>query len=239
MIGGARGIGAAIVRRLGAAGARCHVSSRRPVGGGPSAGVTSSIADVRSLEDIRGLVAAAAEAMDGLDALVYCAGTAAVGPFEAMTEQDWSAVHDVNLRGYAFSIQAALPYLRSAPDGAVVGLSSQAARRGQALIGAYTASKAGMEGLTRALAVELAPQVRVNAVAPGIVRTAMIVEDFERQAALSGKSEREVEERTRRRIPSGRFQTPESVAAAVTFLLSSEAADITGAIVGVDGGMTA
>jgi NAD(P)-dependent dehydrogenase (short-subunit alcohol dehydrogenase family) len=184
------------------------------------------------------MVDEAADALGTIDALVYCAGTAAVGPIERLTPQLWDEVYQVNTRGFGLAIQAMLPGWRAAGNGCAVVLSSQAARRAQALISAYTASKSAVEGLIRALALELAPQVRINGVAPGIVPTDMILEDFSRQAALDGSTVAEVTEHTLARIPLGRFQQASAVAEAVSFLISPAARDITGHVLAVDGGMS-
>ncbi|WP_228559307.1 SDR family NAD(P)-dependent oxidoreductase [Catenulispora pinisilvae] len=204
----------------------------------PSAAGWSS-GDVSRPEDIVRMVAEATTALGRVDSLVYCPAVAEVGPIESLTPQAWTTVLEVNIRGFGLAVSALLPQWRAAGIGRAVVLSSQAARRGQALISAYTASKAGLEGLVRALAVELAPVVRVNAVAPGIVLTPMIEEDFRRQAAAADVDPEEIARRTAQRIPLGSFQRPESVAAMVVFLLGRGAADITGQCIAVDGGMTA
>lgn len=238
VIGGARGIGAAVVARVVADGWRCHATTRRAPAAG-TASVTWSRADVRSPADITRAVAEALGALGRLDALVYCAGTAAVGPVEHLTAAAWDEVFETNTRGFGLAVQAALPHWRANGDGCAVVLSSQAARAGQPLISAYSAAKAALEGLVRSLAVELAPQVRLNAVAPGIVVTDMIMEDFARQAALEGVPIAAVRRRTVARIPLGRFQPAAAVAAAVAFLISPAGRDITGHVLAVDGGMSA
>jgi NAD(P)-dependent dehydrogenase (short-subunit alcohol dehydrogenase family) len=243
IVGGARGIGLSIAERLIREGATCVVTSRADGTSGQAEKHQAKgrlrflVGNPGTHAGVTQLVDGTLTCMGGLDGLIYSAATAAVGPVHTLTTADVDAVFDVNVKGFLYAVQAALPHLQRASDPCVIAISSQAARRGQSLVGAYAASKGAVEALVRCLAIELAPRIRVNAVAPGIVLTDMIYEDFLRQAMLEGSTEDAIAERTRGRIPLRRFQEPESVAAAVMFLLSVP--DVTGHILAVDGGMTA
>lgn len=161
-----------------------------------------------------------------VDALALCAGVSYTGLLAGMTDAQWRRVLDVNLSGAFYLLRALTPGMVSRRKGAVVAVSSMWGRAGASCEAAYSASKAALIGLTRALAKELGPSgVRVNCVAPGVIDTRMMDEHSpETKAALAEET------------PLGRLGTPEDVARAVAFLLSDDAAFITGQTLGVDGG---
>lgn len=182
-------------------------------------------ANVAKQGDVEALLGKILEAWDGLDVLVNNAGVVYRTPFSDVTLREWDDVVSVNLTGAFLSSQAAAPSLRQR-SGAIVNVASI-----RGLIGgsspAYAASKGGLLALTKTLARDLAPHVRVNAVAPGYTETAA-------HAHLT------VEQRVRiaERIPLGRFAEPEEIARAVLFLASKRAGYITGQVLIVDGGLT-
>jgi NAD(P)-dependent dehydrogenase (short-subunit alcohol dehydrogenase family) len=233
--GGARGIGLVIARTLLDRGARVTIGATSQAsldeaneGLGPSDRLASVAADLRFPEGGQTVAAGARNAFGTIDALVANAGLYDQGSADAMTEERWDRVIDTNLKSTFFSIQAALPALRHA-GGAVVVISSYngvAGARGD--VSAYGAAKAGLINLTRALALDLAPDIRVNAIAPGYVET-------EKLLALDGAEE--IIEALSRETPLGRLVRREEIAHAVVFALENEA--LTGTTINIDGGRSA
>jgi len=195
--------------------------------------------DIRSAAACREAVAAAAAWGGGLDVLVNAAGVWLEGPAGTVAEDDWDRVLDINLKGAFFLISAAIPHLAAA-RGAVVNIASDAGLVGNSGAAVYCASKGGLVLLSKALALELAPQgIRVNAVCPGDVATPMI----EHQAnAYGGGDPDAYKRRLLGHYPQGesaRFIQAEEVAGFIHYLCQPGAAPITGAALPIDFGVTA
>jgi len=176
-------------------------------------------------------VADAADRLGGLDGVVASAGIIKLLASADTSNADWSRIIDVNLTASFSLARAATPFLKAAGNAAMVLISSQIGLVGHQRAAAYAASKAGINGLAKSLALELAEKnVRVNAVAPGPIATDMT-------AATRADPERY--EALRAAIPMGRFGSAEEIADLVVFLLSDKAGFITGQVVVADGGFTA
>ncbi|MCZ7526685.1 MAG: SDR family oxidoreductase [Acidimicrobiia bacterium] len=226
--GAAGGIGAAIVDRL--AKADYEVVAGDVADPGPERpGVHPVRLDVTSPDDVAAAVAAAAE-RGRFRALVNCAGFLRSTPVDGTAEADVEATVAVNLVGTMRVCRAAAAALRA--PAAIVNIGSIAAASGSAPgVSAYGATKAGLEGYTRALACELGPRdVRVNLLAPGFVRAPM--------SELLRSTPRG-EERLVRQVPLGRLAEPEEIAEVVEFLLSERASYVNGVVLPVDGGTLA
>jgi NAD(P)-dependent dehydrogenase (short-subunit alcohol dehydrogenase family) len=190
--------------------------------------------DVRSFEEVGRAVADAERALGGLDGLVNNAGVNAYFDAVAMNEDDWDSVFAVDLKAAWMLAKAVLPELIER-RGAVVNISSIQARLTLRGFFPYAAAKAGLEGLTRSLALDYAPAgVRVNAVAPGYTDTRLVQEwlDLQDDPAAARDS-------MLAKIPLGRMADPREIGDAVVFLLSDKAAAITGATLAVDCGVGA
>jgi NAD(P)-dependent dehydrogenase (short-subunit alcohol dehydrogenase family) len=184
--------------------------------------------DVRKRGDADTLVALAISSFGRLDIAFNNAGIEAVGSIVDVTDEDYDRVFDTNVRGVVHSVRAQVPAMRAA-GGVIVLTSSTAGSRGFAGASLYTASKHAVEGLGRALALELAPlRIRVNVVAPGPTDTAML------DRFTGGNPGR-----LAARVPLGRAATAEEVARAAVWLSTDEAAFVSGVVLPVNGGLTA
>ena len=184
-------------------------------------------ANVAEWTDVKAMVEQVVKDLGRVDILVNNAGITRDGLLLRMKEEDWNLVLDVNLTGTFHGTKAVLPFLMKQRGGAIVNIASVVGVMGNAGQANYAASKAGVIGLTKAVAREYASRgVTVNAVAPGFIDTAMT-------HALVGESR----DALLKQIPLGRLGTPDDVAQAVRFLVSPAAAYITGHVLHVNGGM--
>lgn len=236
--GGGTGIGRAIARRLAEEGARVVVAGRRPVpldetvglirgAGGDAEAVRGDLTDE---VDAKRIVAETVRLYGSLSVLVNNAGSIRRDrPAGATTSAEWRELLDANLSSAFFVSRAALPKLQDA-GGAIVNVASTLAVVSVPGTAAYQAAKAGLLGLTRSMAVDYAPKVRVNAVLPGLVHTPLSYVDRPEFDELRPQFERS--------HPMGRIGRPEDVAGAVAYLASADAAWVTGTNLVVDGGFS-
>ena len=230
--GASGGIGAGIARVLHAAGATVGLSGTRvepleALAAELGAGATVLACDLSDPEAVEGLVKRAVEAMGSVDILVNNAGITRDGLAMRMSDDDWQAVLDVNLTAAFRLCRAAIRRMMKARWGRIVNISSVVGQTGNGGQVNYAASKAGLVGMSKSLAAEVASRgITVNAVAPGFIETAMTekLNDAQRAGILGA-------------VPAGRMGTPAEIAAAVLYLASPEAGYVTGATLHVNGGM--
>lgn len=227
ILGATGGIGAALARRVAARGATpillARDAARLEALAAEIPGAEAHVVDVTDTAALKSAIVALGSPLSGL---AYCVGSILLKPATRLTEADLADTYRLNVIGAAMAVQAAIPALQ-AGEGSVVLFSSVAARAGFANHLAIGAAKAAVEGMTVALAAELAPQVRVNAIAPSLTRT-RIAEPLTRNPAMA--------EAIGKLHPIPRLGEPEDVAALADFLLSPDAGWITGQVIGVDGG---
>ena len=186
--------------------------------------------DVTDPENVQQMVEHTVKGFGGVDILVNNVGITYRQPFSDLTAESFSKILDINLTSMVHCVLACQPHLLKSDHPAIVNITSVNAYATIKGMGAYPASKAGIIGLTQSLALDLAPHIRVNAVAPGVILTetwSKQVEDVD--AAMANRL---------RYIPRKRVGTPEDIGNAVAFLASDDADFITGVVVRVDGGMS-
>jgi 3-oxoacyl-[acyl-carrier protein] reductase len=233
--GASQGIGRDTAMALAAAGAKVAVAARNEeklvalveeivAAGGEALAVKMDVADA---EQVKVGFKAIVEKFGRLDILVNNAAITRDGLAMRMKLEDWETVLRINLTGAHLCIQQALATMMRARAGRIINIASVVAQMGNAGQANYVAAKAGLIGLTKAIAIEISSRnITVNAVAPGFIETPMT-------DVLTDK----VKEELKTRIPLGRMGSPRDVAAAIVFLASDEAGYITGHVLDVNGGM--
>ncbi len=233
--GASRGIGRAIALALASEGARIVASARNAetlnnlvdeikAQGGEAVAV---VGDVALSSDAEHLIDTAMQAFGTVDILVNNAGITRDGLIARMKDEDWDAVLDTNLKGAFYCTRAAVKVMSKQKSGRVINISSVVGEMGNAGQANYAASKAGLLGLTKSVAREMARRnITVNAITPGFITTDMTDE-------LPDK----IKEQLTSQIPLGTLGRVEDIAYAVSFLASDRAAYITGQVLGVNGGM--
>jgi NAD(P)-dependent dehydrogenase (short-subunit alcohol dehydrogenase family) len=201
-------------------------------------GIRQQECDVCDLGSLKSLIdGAAAEHGERLDILINNAGVVQVGQVDQIDEANWDHVLDTNLKAAFFGVKFALPHMRAAGGGAVVNTASNAGLLPRAHDPVYSTSKLAVVGLTRSLALSLAPRrIRVNAVCPGPVADTRIMEDGLAEEADPQTAAEQYIAASPLASAYGRMNTPEEIAAAIAYLVSDAASMVTGTMIAIDGG---
>jgi len=233
--GSSRGIGAAVARQLAAAGYGVCINyvenegvanalvSEIEQSGGRAIAVRGDVGD---RDQVQRLIDETAAAFGGIRIIVNNAGFSQHKTLDQLTVEDWNHSMAVNLSAAMFTAQAALPFLQKEPWGRIVNVCSLRAMTGSDHGSHYAAAKAGLIGLTKSLALELAPTITVNAISPGYTRTDM------NAAALAAR-----EDQIAAKIPAHKVAEPDEIAAVIAFLASEGAVYVTGQTINVNGGL--
>ena len=233
--GGTRGIGLAIAEGFNDAGASVVIASRKADAvdeavahlrsrGGEATGVAAHMGD---LDDVQRIVTTTLETHGQIDIVVNNAATALTQPLGQLTADAWTKVHDVNLRGPVFLIEAALPSLTASPHAAIVNVLSAGAYLASTTTAMYSGTKIALLGYTRTMAADFASRgIRVNAIAPGTVRTDMVMHNTP-----------EAQERMANSSYMKRMASPEEMVGPALFLASDASSFVTGQVVIADGGL--
>ena len=232
--GGASGIGAATAARFLEEGAEVVVLDRDQEAGKRLAADLPGVAgvvvcDVSDLVQVQGAVRESIEIMGGVDVLINNAGISIRHDFLDITREEWETVIGVNLNGVFFVAQTVARHMMANDGGVILNTASTNGLTGYRYYSDYNASKAGVIELTKSMALEFAPHIRVNAVAPGYILTPMQKAEYTA----------EMLDEVNRKLPLKRHGTPEEVAAFFAFLASDDAEYLTGQIYVIDGGETA
>jgi D-sorbitol dehydrogenase (acceptor) len=238
--GGARGIGKAICEALAAAGAKVAVSDLRLDDARQTADAIGGMAVEMNVTDFGAIARGVKEvedALGGIDILVNNAGIFNMASIDKITVEDYRRQYDVNVGGTIFACQAVVPSMKKRGGGVIVNFSSQAGRRGEPNITLYCSTKAAVISITQSLALELAKDnIRVNAIAPGVIDTPMWDVVDAQFAAYENKPKGQKKREVGEAVPLGRMGDPRDVADPVVFLASDEARYITAQTLNVDGG---